>query len=251
MPRRTEPPVEERTSRSSGGGPRTRGGWTPAGTAELRRTEGAQRRTGRGEAARRQLLDAARRVFERDGYTGVGIADIVREAGVSQGSFYTYFSSKLEVLRELMDEVVKAMDTALVTRPDDEHLDPMSALERSNQRYMEAYRGHGRLYVIGEQLARIDDEAAESLHRRRRNDVERVAATIRRWQARGVADPTVDPVPTAAALVTLTRHLCYWLYIGGDDFYDEDSALSALNATWIRTVDLRRRPSKRWLRDDA
>ena len=66
-----------------------------------------------------------------------------------------------------------------------------------------------------------------------------------------MADPTIDPVPTAAVLVTLTRHLCYWLYIGGDDFYDEDSALSALNATWIRTVDLRRRPNKRWLRDDA
>ena len=47
-----------------------------------------------------QLLDAASRVFAREGYAGTKIADIVREAGLSTGAVYGRYRSKNDLLRE-------------------------------------------------------------------------------------------------------------------------------------------------------
>lgn len=49
---------------------------------------------------RRQLLEAAARVFARQGYSGTKIQDIVRESGLSTGAVYGRFSSKDQLLRE-------------------------------------------------------------------------------------------------------------------------------------------------------
>lgn len=49
---------------------------------------------------REQLLDAAARVFARQGFAGTKIQDIVREAGLSTGAVYGRFTSKNELLRE-------------------------------------------------------------------------------------------------------------------------------------------------------
>lgn len=49
---------------------------------------------------RRQLLEAAARVFARQGYSGTKIQDIVRESGLSTGAVYGRFSSKDHLLRE-------------------------------------------------------------------------------------------------------------------------------------------------------
>jgi AcrR family transcriptional regulator len=49
---------------------------------------------------REQLLDAAARVFARQGYSGTKIQDIVREARLSTGAVYGRFRSKHELLRE-------------------------------------------------------------------------------------------------------------------------------------------------------
>ena len=50
---------------------RTRGGWVPAGTSAARRTAHASRTTAKGQRTREELVAAARRVFERDGYSKI------------------------------------------------------------------------------------------------------------------------------------------------------------------------------------
>lgn len=52
------------------------------------------------DPVRQQLLDAAARVFARQGYAGTKIMDIVREARLSTGAVYGRFRSKNELLRE-------------------------------------------------------------------------------------------------------------------------------------------------------
>jgi len=54
----------------------------------------------RGDEIRERLLDAALRVFARQGYAGTKINDIVREAGLSTGAVYGRFRSKEDLLRE-------------------------------------------------------------------------------------------------------------------------------------------------------
>ncbi len=53
---------------------------------------------------RRQILDAAVRVFARQGFHATRVSDIADEAGVAYGLVYHYFNSKDEVLNELFIE---------------------------------------------------------------------------------------------------------------------------------------------------
>jgi AcrR family transcriptional regulator len=53
---------------------------------------------------RRQILDAAVRVFARQGFHATRVSDIADEAGVAYGLVYHYFNSKEEVLNELFVE---------------------------------------------------------------------------------------------------------------------------------------------------
>jgi len=53
---------------------------------------------------RRQILDAAVRVFARQGFHGCRVSDIADEAGVAYGLVYHYFRSKEEVLDTLFLE---------------------------------------------------------------------------------------------------------------------------------------------------
>ena len=74
----------------------------------------------RTEADRKeQILAAALAVFDEKGYETATISDVVRRAGVAQGTFYLYFASKRDVVLELarrpMEEVAARMESAHTT----------------------------------------------------------------------------------------------------------------------------------------
>jgi TetR/AcrR family transcriptional regulator, transcriptional repressor for nem operon len=46
---------------------------------------------------REKILESARRLFNRDGYSGVSIDEIMTEAGLTHGGFYRHFSGKDEL----------------------------------------------------------------------------------------------------------------------------------------------------------
>src|SRR5689334_22183859 len=58
----------------------------------------------RKERSRRKIIETAARAFCRSGVDGIGIADIMKEAGLTRGAFSGHFSSKEELLREAIDE---------------------------------------------------------------------------------------------------------------------------------------------------
>lgn len=62
---------------------------------------------------RRQILDAAIRVFARQGFHATRVSDIADEAGVAYGLVYHYFNSKDEVLNELFLERWSLLLTAI------------------------------------------------------------------------------------------------------------------------------------------
>ena len=53
---------------------------------------------------RRQILDAAIRVFARQGFHACRVSDVADEAGVAYGLVYHYFDSKEEILNTLFTE---------------------------------------------------------------------------------------------------------------------------------------------------
>jgi AcrR family transcriptional regulator len=62
---------------------------------------------------RRQILDAAVRVFARQGFHSCRVADIADEAGVAYGLVYHYFRSKDQVMNELFTERWSLLLTAI------------------------------------------------------------------------------------------------------------------------------------------
>ena len=60
---------------------------------------------------RRELLDAAVRVFARKGFRAARVGDIAEEAGVAHGLLYHYFRSKDEVLETIFRETWQLLDS--------------------------------------------------------------------------------------------------------------------------------------------
>jgi AcrR family transcriptional regulator len=56
-------------------------------------------------ARRKQILDAATQVFAEKGFHRATIKEIARVAGIADGTIYTYFASKDEVLLAVLDRL--------------------------------------------------------------------------------------------------------------------------------------------------
>jgi AcrR family transcriptional regulator len=63
-------------------------------------------RSERQAQTRRELLDAAARVFVKRGFTGSSVEEISAEAGYTRGAFYSNFRSKNELFIELLHDLV-------------------------------------------------------------------------------------------------------------------------------------------------
>lgn len=57
------------------------------------------------KARRNQILDAATRVFAEKGFHRATIKDVARKAGIADGTIYTYFSSKTDVLLAILNRL--------------------------------------------------------------------------------------------------------------------------------------------------
>ncbi|MFB3926539.1 MAG: TetR/AcrR family transcriptional regulator [Syntrophales bacterium] len=54
---------------------------------------------------RKQVLRCAVRVFARSNYRAAGVADIAREAGISEAALYKYFPSKKSMFLEILERM--------------------------------------------------------------------------------------------------------------------------------------------------
>src|SRR2546421_13096693 len=87
---------------------------------------------------RGELLEAARRVFERDGYHAATVSAIVQAAGLSQGAFYLYFPDKKAVFAALQEEMATFLRRRIYWATRDER-DPAQRLEVGLKAYFESY----------------------------------------------------------------------------------------------------------------
>jgi AcrR family transcriptional regulator len=88
----------------------------------------ARRRRGTDER-RAELLEAARKLFVRDGFADVSVSRIVRDIGVAQGTFYYYFDSKEAVLDALVQAHVQEVAVRLAEVASDSTRDAARALQ--------------------------------------------------------------------------------------------------------------------------
>ncbi|MGZ5361093.1 MAG: TetR/AcrR family transcriptional regulator [Solirubrobacterales bacterium] len=102
---------------------------------------------GRATEKRRAILDAAIRVFARQGFHAARVSDIAREAGVAYGLVYHYFDSKEQMLNELFSERWALLLDAI--RQADAELDgPRDKLEAAAGFIIESYRHDPELMKV-------------------------------------------------------------------------------------------------------
>ncbi len=136
---------------------------------------------------RRRVVEAAARLFARDGYAATTIQALADEAGVAVQTVYAAFGSKRQVLKELFDSSVggDADDVALVDRPEwrawEDEADPSSRIEafaRTQRLICErAAHVHGILHAAASADPEIADLYRDS-ERARHSDQARLAQTL-------------------------------------------------------------------------
>jgi AcrR family transcriptional regulator len=227
------------TARSSNAsvGRRTRGGWTPVGTAASRRAKTKHSITPKGAQTRSMLVAAARRVFESQGYLEARVPDIVAEAGLAQGSFYTYFHSKREIFQEISTTIGEEITAAATINTDHAH-SPIERLAYSIACLFEAYKRNAKMFTLIEQVATIDPVVHAQRLAGRRRHVDRISRNIQHLQERGIAYKDIDPQVTAGALVSMVSNFSYWLLSGGDSNYEEEFAIGELTKIWARALGI-------------
>ncbi len=66
------------------------------------------------EMKREKIKSVAQKLFLQKGFDNVSVEEITKQAGISKGSFYTYFKSKNELLKEIALGSIDALKDELI-----------------------------------------------------------------------------------------------------------------------------------------
>ena len=197
-------------------------------------------RSRKGASTRARLIEAAKKVFERDGFLEARIADIADTANLAPGSFYHYFESKEQIFRE----VAQAQEERLTAPADDVAAEiatdasPWERIRRANRRYLERYRDEAALMGVIEQVSRYDEYVNAARFATMKHFVERAERAIKRFQREGLADKRLDPSTAADALgAMVARFAELWLVQGYRD-YEFERAVDQLTLLWGNALGL-------------
>jgi TetR/AcrR family transcriptional regulator, transcriptional repressor for nem operon len=71
------------------------------------------------QATRRRILEAAGRRFKQDGIDGSGVATLMSDAGLTNGAFYGHFSSKEDLVANVLADQLRAQRASFDDQPAD------------------------------------------------------------------------------------------------------------------------------------
>jgi AcrR family transcriptional regulator len=116
--------------------------------------------TTRGRRTRDALILAGREVLEQQGWSGFSPEAVAQAAGVSYGTFYTYFESKDDLLHHVVRSVAGEMFASSLV-PTDRVEDPYARIVESNRLYLRAWDQASK-------VLRLADQGGAATARRRR-----------------------------------------------------------------------------------
>src|SRR5215468_3108234 len=88
------------------------------------------------EATHERIVDVAARAIRRNGYAGVGVADVMKEAGLTHGGFYAHFDSRDALLVEALERAGREVNESVA-----------QFLEKRTGEGVSAFRAFVELYL--------------------------------------------------------------------------------------------------------
>ena len=125
----------------------------------------------RKEETHERIVDIAARALRRKGYAGVGVADVMKEAGLTHGGFYAHFASRDALLVEALERAGRQSSEAV------QHV-----AESRARRGVSAFRSLVETYLADSHLMSLESGcpvAALGCDMPRQSDAVREASTAR------------------------------------------------------------------------
>ncbi|HEY1596219.1 MAG TPA: helix-turn-helix domain-containing protein [Thermoleophilaceae bacterium] len=137
---------------------------------QQRRSYNSPRRAEQAAATRGAIVDAAQRLFERDGYAATSMASIAKEAGVALKTVYLAFETKSGLLRALWHARLRGDEGAAPVGERDwyrrvlDEPDPVRQLQLNARNSREVKARAGALMEVIRSGARADADVAGLWH---------------------------------------------------------------------------------------
>ncbi len=150
----------------------------------IMRKESTSSRAAAKEAAHERIVGAAARAIRRSGYDGTGVADIMKEAGLTHGAFYAHFSSREAMLGEAAARACAETSAALAKvtaqAAPDQALAALLAtyLSKAHEQHVES---GCPLAALGSETARQAPEVRRAATRHIKEVIDLVARMLPDW----------------------------------------------------------------------
>jgi AcrR family transcriptional regulator len=186
----------------------------PSDVKPPRRYDSTRRRA-QAEATRAEILRAAQRLLERDGYAATTMAAVAAEAGVALKTVYVAFATKSGLLRALWHVLLRgdAEDVPMGERPWFRDLlaepDPGARLDRLAAQSRAVKDRAGPLMVVIRDAAAADGDVAELWDRIETQFRDLLGPLARTFADEGVLRPGLD-AGRAADLLWALNHPDLW-----------------------------------------
>jgi AcrR family transcriptional regulator len=192
-------------------------------------------RGGRGSSdTAARLRQAALIAFEDLGWQATRVADITRLAGVSHGTFYTYYENKAALAEELVRSSMADL-MALANEPWKAD-DARGALERIIGGFVDVYQRDRVILRTWLEAARENRRFSIRYLEARGAFVDRVADRVAAVAAVSGRVDDKRARTTASALVAMVEHFAYcWAVLGED--HERDDVVAALVMIWGSTLN--------------
>jgi AcrR family transcriptional regulator len=175
------------------------------------------------KATRRRILEAARRLFSRDGFDRSATRDLAREAGIAAGTLFNYFPTKeavaMSLAAEALDEARAAYDRK--RRGEESLEEDLFALIAGSLRSLKPLRGCLRPVLEGALSPLAASDAAPEGESLRIDHLETVGAILARH---GYTEPAFTSMHLYWTL--FTGVLAFWL---GDGSPHQEDTLAVLD----------------------
>ena len=185
---------------------------------------------------RAELLEAGRTTFITRGYFDTRVADVVELAKVSQGTFYSYFDSKDDILQTLVTHMIDEMlaQTATPIRPTKT---AFLALQATIEQFMFSYRDHSGMIGVLEQAVTANDNFRNFRQGIRDRFGRRLHVMLVPQLSNHPDGIKVNPYIGAYALGGMLDDFAYGCYIL-HQVVDEADAVRTLTVLWARAAGI-------------
>jgi TetR/AcrR family transcriptional regulator, transcriptional repressor for nem operon len=168
----------------------------------------ARRPPSRKETSHERIVEAASRAIRRDGYAGAGVADIMKDAGLTHGGFYAHFASREAMLAEAADRA--GADSLATLAQLASKAPPGKGLEALVEAYLSQAHAEGiesgcPLAASGSEVSRQSPEVRHAATRRIKELIDLVAREVPEWGQPGAHERALVTVATMVGALMLAR----------------------------------------------